>query len=102
MLHADAMCDLVELFSDDPSQKSIVSCDAFLGVGLGISVESELSTNYAPALLSSIQVGANLGKHFNIYIEPSAQLFGKSIWQQRNDHPFELTARVMLGTKYNF
>lgn len=101
-LHADVLCDLRTVLTNDVHENKIMTCNAFAGVGLGISRMDNRDTKYAPMLHAGIQVGANIGKHFNVYLEPSGQLFEKGISQFKTDHPFEVTGKIMLGTKYNF
>lgn len=101
-LHADVLCDLRTILTNDVHEDKIMTCNAFAGVGLGISRMKNWDTKYAPMLHAGIQIGANIGKHFNVYLEPSGQLFEKGISQFKTDHPFEVTGKIMLGTKYNF
>ena len=101
-LHADLLCDLRTLLTNDVHEGKVMTCNAFAGVGLGISRMGDRDKKVAPMLNAGIQIGANIGKHFNVYIEPSAQLFEKGISQFNTDHPFEATGKIMLGTKYNF
>ena len=101
-LHADVLCDLRTILTNDVHEDKIMTCNAFAGVGLGISRMKNWDTKYAPMLHAGIQIGANIGKHFNVYLEPSGQLFEKGISQFKSDHPFEVTGKIMLGTKYNF
>ena len=101
-LHADVLCDLRTVLTNDVHENKIMTCNAFAGVGLGISRMENFDTKYAPMLHAGIQVGANIGKRFNVYLEPSGQLFEKGISQFKTDHPFEVTGKIMLGTKYNF
>ena len=101
-LHADVLCDLRTVLTNDIHEDKILTCNAFAGVGLGISRMDNYDTKFAPMLHAGIQIGANIGKHFNVYLEPSGQLFEKGINQFKTDHPFEATGKIMLGTKYNF
>ena len=101
-LHADLLCDLRTLLTNDVHEGKIMTCNAFAGVGLGISRMGDRDKKVAPMLNAGIQIGANIGERFNVYIEPSGQLFEKGISQLKNGHPFEVTGKIMLGTKYNF
>ena len=101
-LHADLLCDLRTLLTNDVHEGKVMTCNAFAGVGLGISRMGDRDKKVAPMLNAGIQIGANIGERFNVYIEPSGQLFEKGISQFKNGHPFEVTGKIMLGTKYNF
>ena len=101
-LHADLLCDLRTLLTNDVHEGKVMTCNAFAGVGLGISRMGDRDKKVAPMLNAGIQIGANIGERFNVYIEPSGQLFEKGISQLKNGHPFEVTGKIMLGTKYNF
>jgi hypothetical protein len=101
-LHADLLCDLRTLLTNYVHEGKVMTCNAFAGVGLGISRMGDRDKKVAPMLNAGIQIGANIGERFNVYIEPSGQLFEKGISQFKNGHPFEVTGKIMLGTKYNF
>lgn len=101
-IHADFMCDLRTLLTNNTHEKKLITCDGFLGLGVGFSTQPKETTNIAPVINAGVQIGANIGERFNIYLEPAGQLFGKRIWQRSNEHPFELTGKIMLGTKFKF
>ena len=101
-LHADLLCDLRTLLTNDVHEGKLMTCNAFAGVGLGISRMENRDEKFAPMLHAGFQIGANIGERFNVYIEPSGQLFEKGISQSKNGHPLEVTGKIMLGTKYNF
>ena len=101
-LHADLLCDLRTLLTNDVHEGKVMTCNAFAGVGLGISRMENRDEKFAPMLHAGFQIGANIGERFNVYIEPSGQLFEKGISQFKNGHPLEVTGKIMLGTKYNF
>lgn len=51
----------------------------------------------------AIQAGFRVSKHVEVYVEPSATVYGKNVeFHVMKHHPLEGEARVSLGTKYHF
>lgn len=50
----------------------------------------------------AVQAGVALSRNVEVYLEPSASIYGSGVEFNSKNHPIEADARLSLGTKWNF
>ena len=69
---------------------------------LTVASWEEHDTKVAPGLKGALQAGVRVAPNVEIYLEPSATLYGKKIAITPKGHPVEGELKLSLGTKVSF
>ncbi len=102
-LHFDYMMNLRAAVTGKNTDNKVFQLTGFLGATANMSRRTGMSTRIVFGLDGGLQAGWRVSPAVELFLEPSASLYGKHI--QRNDyncHPFEGEARISIGTKYCF
>lgn len=96
------MLDLASTFSHMPADERIFQLTGSLGAGLYMGKRKDESTRFAPGVQAALQIGARVASNIDIYLEPAAEVYPKSLFNGGSSHPADGGVRVQLGARYNF
>ena len=100
-IHADYMMNLRSAISGESTEDKLFQITGLVGASLGISSQYNRSAKLAPGLQTAIQAGFRVKPNIEVYIEPAASLYTKSI-EPSNGSPFEGELQLNVGTKFYF
>lgn len=102
-VHLDYVMNLRAALTGKSTEGKIFQLTGFLGATANMSTRTGQDTRIVMGLDGGLQAGWRVTPSVELFLEPSASLYGKHI--QRNSynyHPFEGEARLSIGTKYCF
>lgn len=100
-IHADYMMNLRSAISGESTKDKLFQVTGLVGASLGITSKYNRTTKMAPGMQAAIQAGFRVTPNVEVYIEPAASLYSKSI-EPSNGSPFEGELKLNVGTKFYF
>lgn len=101
-IKANYAMNLRTALTGEASETKLLQLTGFAGVSANISSLKGRSARVAPGLQAALQVGFRLSPSFDLYLQPEAAVFSKTIGGEHNQHPADGELRLTLGTRYNF
>ncbi|MGM9693400.1 MAG: hypothetical protein ACI3YC_00120 [Alloprevotella sp.] len=98
----DYVLNISDLFSDTPSEDKLFRVRGLAGASLNVAAGDDKSAKWAPGAQIALQGGFRLSPAFEIFVQPEAAMYAKSIERPATSHPFEGELRLTLGTRISF
>lgn len=94
--------NISDLFSDTSSEDRLFRVRGLAGASMNVATGDGKSTKWAPGAQIALQGGFRLSPAFEIYVQPEAAMYAKSIERPATSHPFEGELRLTIGTRFSF
>lgn len=101
-LHADYMFNLLTLSGGSEKLDSDWLLNGFTGASLYFASRPGTSVRVVPGVNMSVQVGRNIDKAWQVYLEPFFSVTGKNIAPGASRRPAEGQMSLQLGAAYRF
>lgn len=101
-IHADYMMNIKSAVTGESTSDDLFQLTGLAGVSFNINSHDGHRTRFAPGLKAAMQLGCNVTKTVEIFFEPSATVYTRSIDTGNASHPVDGELKVSLGTKFHF
>lgn len=101
-LQAGYMLNVKSAVMGESTENEVFQLTTLLGALMNVGTRPGQSPTYAPGVQMAVQAGVRVTPKVEVYLEPSAAVFGKTIEHHRHSYAAEGMAKLSLGTKINF
>lgn len=98
----DYMMNLRNAVTGEQNDDKVFQITGLLGAQLGINSGSGHKAKVAPGVNAALQAGFRASRNVEIYLEPSATVYTKSIEPYNGSQPANGELKLSLGLKYHF
>ena len=100
-IHGDYLFNVLTLCGGTDRLNSNWILNGSVGVALNFATRKNEKARMAPGIRAAAQVGYNLDKNWQLYLEPNISVTSKRIWRG-TAHPAEGNVGIQVGTAYRF
>lgn len=101
-LEADYMLNLRRALTGADTEGKAFQLTGLAGVAAALRTSPDADTKVVPALHLALQPSFAVNNRTEIYLQPQFYLYSKKIGGTEQVHPFEVSARLTVGTKFRF
>ena len=98
----DYMMNIRNAISGEQNDDKVFQLTGLMGAQLGICSGDGHDTKVAPGVNAALQAGFRASRHIEIYLEPSATVYTKTIEPYKGNQPANGELKLSLGLKYHF
>lgn len=100
-VHADYLLNLLSAATGESTEGKRFQLTGFAGLSLSVGSRYGMRPTWGTGLQAGLQAGVRVTPNTEIYIEPCAHLFSKTL-RRHSDHPAEGALKLSVGSKFYF